>query len=196
MSRADDRLRVVTLAVVDQQILAGTVEAIALQEAVLAEAVVLPDRLEDSVAGDVIERHSQTRSPCPTDECSTIRTFGLPSDDLTELRGRRPRRLGVDHAMAVGAEQSQVADTHTAFAGLMQRNYVMALDVASTTLTVSPLEVEPARRAGQRFTAPSHAFDLPAAQAGAPLAVSMDAEEIAPLHLALALIADLVGEVG
>jgi hypothetical protein len=35
----------------------------------------------------------------------------------------------VDHAMAVGAEESQVADAHPAFAGLMQRNYVMALDV-------------------------------------------------------------------
>jgi hypothetical protein len=53
----------------------------------------------------------------------------------------------MDHAMAVGAEESQVADAHPAFASLMQRNYVMALDVAFAALTVDPLEVKPAGRA-------------------------------------------------
>ena len=98
--------------------------------------------------------------------------------------------------MTVRAEESQVADAHPAFSGLMQRNYVMALDVALAAVTVEQLEVKPACRAGERFTAPSHTFDLAAAQARAPLAVRMNAEEITPLHLALALIADLARETG
>ena len=67
MSGADDRLRVVTLAVVDKQILASTVEPVTRQEAVLAKPVVLPDRLEDGVAGDVVERHSQQPKVVYTD---------------------------------------------------------------------------------------------------------------------------------
>ena len=59
MSRAHDGLGVVTPAVVDEEILAGAIEPVALQEAVLAEAVVLCDRLEDSIPGDVTERHNQ-----------------------------------------------------------------------------------------------------------------------------------------
>jgi hypothetical protein len=47
------------LSIVYEQILAGTVEPVALQEGVLAEPVVLPDRLEDGVACDVVERHSE-----------------------------------------------------------------------------------------------------------------------------------------
>ena len=63
MSRADDRLRVVTHSVMHEQILPGTVEPITLQEAILAEVVVLPDRLEDRIPRDLAERHSQSRSP-------------------------------------------------------------------------------------------------------------------------------------
>jgi hypothetical protein len=67
VSRADDRLRVITLAVVDEQAPAGAVEAVALQEVLLAEDVVLPDRLEDSVPGDVAERHGQQPRMVRTD---------------------------------------------------------------------------------------------------------------------------------
>jgi hypothetical protein len=48
----------------------------------------------------------------------------------------------------------------------MQRNYVMALDVAFPAVAVDLLEVKPACRAGERFTAPPHAFDLAATQTG------------------------------
>jgi len=41
------------------------------------------------------------------------------SDDLTEFGRRGPRKFGVDHAMAVEAEESQVADAHPAFAPLI-----------------------------------------------------------------------------
>ena len=102
----------------------------------------------------------------------------------------------MDHAMTVGTQESKIADAHSAFARLMQRNYVMALDVALAAVAVDPLEVKPACRAGERFAAPAHAFDLAAAQARVPLAVGVNAEEIATFHLALALITDLVGEVG
>ena len=54
---ANDRLRVVALAVVDQNVPASMVEAVLVQECFLAKLVVLVDRTENRVAGDVPESH-------------------------------------------------------------------------------------------------------------------------------------------
>ena len=87
-------------------------------------------------------------SASPSPRLIPLRAFGLPPDDLTEL-GRRGRRgFGVDHAMTIRVEKSQIADAHPAFAGLMQRNYVMTLDIAFAAVAVDLLEVKPACRVG------------------------------------------------
>ena len=54
---ADDGLRVVALAVVDQDVMVGTAEAIFVQESVLAKPVVLRDGREHCLAGDIPKRH-------------------------------------------------------------------------------------------------------------------------------------------
>jgi hypothetical protein len=65
--------------------------------------------------------------------------------------------------MAVRAEQGEVADGHLALTGYVQRLDVVALDVASATLAVIPLEIELADFTGEQIPAPQHAFDLAAA---------------------------------
>ena len=52
---ADDGLRVIGLAVVNEHVLAGRVMAVPLQELVLPELVVLFDGFDDRVVGDVLE---------------------------------------------------------------------------------------------------------------------------------------------
>jgi hypothetical protein len=47
--------------------MAGTVEPVPLQEAILGEAVILRDRPEDGVPGDVAERHGQQPKIVHTD---------------------------------------------------------------------------------------------------------------------------------
>lgn len=57
MRDADDGLRVVALAVVGQDVLAGAVEAVTTQEFFLAKLVVLRDRRKHRLTSDVPIRH-------------------------------------------------------------------------------------------------------------------------------------------
>jgi len=60
----------------------------------------------------------------------------------------------VNHAMAVRAEQGQVADGHLTLTGYMQRLDMVAFDVTSATLAVVLPKVELADFTGERIAAP------------------------------------------
>ena len=62
----------------------------------------------------------------------------MTADEISELGRGRPRRLGVDHAVAVRAEQGKVTDRPDAFTANVQRLDVMALDIA---LAAFPIEM-------------------------------------------------------
>src|SRR5262249_30463641 len=115
--------------------------------------------------------------------------FRLTANEISELGWGWPRWLGMDHAVAVRAEQGKGANGATPLAAHVQRLDVMALDVTLAAFTVEVAEVEFAYLAGQRSTSREHTVDLPPPQGGISLAVGVPAEEVASLNLALALVA-------
>ena len=64
----------------------------------------------------------------------TTPVSGLTADDRPELGRGGPRWPGVDHAVAVGAEQGKIADVPGAFPANVQRLDVVAFDMGAALL--------------------------------------------------------------
>lgn len=89
-------------------------------------------------------------------------------DGGPQFFGGRPGSAAVDHAMAVGADEGQVAEFRPAFACLMQRHHMVALDIPGAAIAVDLFEVETARLTGQASALPQNRVNLLLPQALVP----------------------------
>src|SRR4051794_36272919 len=87
----------------------------------------------------------------------------------------------MDHAVTVGTDEDQIVKAGCPGSRYVQRDGVVALDVAGTADTVGPLEVEAAHATGQVLTQSPHTLDLLSFQSRVSLAHEMPTHQQAAL---------------